>query len=93
MATLTPVQPFLAAIRDFAGLKTALGVILGIVIIFAFLATVVLVIYSALKREQEPDKAKQALITAGWVSLGWTFCSIIFVAAGMGEAVVDVLFK
>lgn len=86
-------QLFLAQVRDLGGLKSVLGVILGIVILFAFVAVVVLVIYASLKRADDPDKAKQSMITAGWVALGWTIVTIIFVASGLGSAVVDVVLK
>lgn len=76
-----------------ADLKHALGSGIGLLVIFAYVAALVIFITGVMKKNNDPTGAAEAIKTAAWLAGGTTIVSILFVVFGHSSAVVDANFN
>ena len=77
------------SITTMDGLKRALGSGIGLLVIFAYVAALVIFISGVMKKNNDPTGAADAIKTAAWLAGGTTIVSILFVVFGHTGAVVD----
>jgi hypothetical protein len=87
-----PSSP-IGAITDMAGLKTALGSGIGLLVIFAYVAALVIFISGVMKKNNDPAGAAESIKTAAWLAGGTTIVSILFAVFGHSGAVVNANFN
>ena len=80
-------------ITTMAGLKTALGSGIGLLVIFAYIAALVIFISGVMKKNSDPTGAADAIKTAAWLAGGTTIVSILFAVFGHSGAVVNANFN
>jgi hypothetical protein len=86
------VNTAFAAITSVSEFKNGLSSVLGIIMSFAFLIGVVLVIGGAIKREDNPAGAKNAMIAGAIIAGSVGIMAIFFVIFGNAGAVMDAKF-
>lgn len=91
--TLIDASLPLAAIKTFADLKSSLGTVIGLLILFAYVAALVLYIAGVMKKNSDPSGATDSIKTAAWLAAGTTIVTVLFVAFGNSGAVVDANFN
>lgn len=84
-----PAPVLAEAIKTMNGLKSALGSGIGLLVIFAYVAALVIFISGVMKKNNDPTGAADSIKTAAWLAGGTTIVSILFVVFGHSEAVVD----
>jgi hypothetical protein len=99
MKYLTSYNPNLVLAQSSTGLRTmgdlkqALGSGIGLLVIFAYVAALVIFITGVMKKNNDPTGAAEAIKTAAWLAGGTTIVSILFVVFGHSSAVVDANFN
>lgn len=76
-------------VTSMAGLKTALGSGIGLLVIFAYIAALVIFITGVMKKNNDPTGAADSIKTAAWLAGGTTIVTILFAVFGHGGAVID----
>ena len=84
--------PRFAVISSVAEFRQAMGSVLGILMTIAFLVGVVLIIGGALKRDDNPAGAKNAMITGSIIAGAVAIMGILYTVFGISGGAVDAAF-
>lgn len=71
-----PAPVLAEAIKTMNGLKSALGSGIGLLVIFAYVAALVIFISGVMKKNNDPTGAADSIKTAAWLAGGTTIVSI-----------------
>ncbi len=86
-------SPQFAAITTLDEYRRAMGSVLGIIMILAFIIGVVLIMGGALKRDDNPAGAKNAMIAGSIIAGSTAIMGVMFAVFGNSGAVVDSAFN
>lgn len=91
MKTILPLfsnaqSSMLAAITTFDGLKSAMGNVIGLLMLFCFLVAIVIFIAGILQKDNDPAAAARAMKTAAWLAAAPVVVTILFAIFGNSGA-------